>query len=145
MGCKRKCKQGPIAQLGARLNGIEKVESSNLSGSTISSLRAAFSFSPPPFVGGEFQPKAGSVSEANGGEGNVRKSGIEKVSSFQEALHPLQEVSHSSNLSGSTRSSLRAAFFKPSPWRRGTAKRWMRYTVEKVESPWRNSHQSGSL
>lgn len=25
---------GPIAQLGARLNGIEKVESSNLSGST---------------------------------------------------------------------------------------------------------------
>ena len=29
-----KIEYGPIAQLGARLNGIEKVESSNLSGST---------------------------------------------------------------------------------------------------------------
>jgi hypothetical protein len=29
-----KLENGPIAQLGARLNGIEKVESSNLSGST---------------------------------------------------------------------------------------------------------------
>ena len=39
---KKICKNGPIAQLGARLNGIEKVESSNLSGSTISNLRVAF-------------------------------------------------------------------------------------------------------
>ena len=36
---KKKSKQGPIAQLGARLNGIEKVESSNLSGSTKAAAR----------------------------------------------------------------------------------------------------------
>jgi hypothetical protein len=34
---------GPIAQLGARLNGIEKVESSNLSGSTESHNRSSMS------------------------------------------------------------------------------------------------------
>ena len=33
---------GPIAQLGARLNGIEKVESSNLSGSTKDNRKAVF-------------------------------------------------------------------------------------------------------
>ena len=51
----------------------------------------------------------------NGGEGIDRKSGIEKVWSLQEAAHPLQEASHSSNLSGSTRSSLRAAFLSLLP------------------------------
>ena len=39
---KKICKNGPIAQLGARLNGIEKVESSNLSGSTKDSRKAVF-------------------------------------------------------------------------------------------------------
>ena len=33
---------GPVAQLGARLNGIEKAESSNLSGSTKDSRKAVF-------------------------------------------------------------------------------------------------------
>ena len=34
MGKQETISYGPIAQLGARLNGIEEVESSNLSGST---------------------------------------------------------------------------------------------------------------
>ena len=44
------CKTGPIAQLGARLNGIEKVEGSNPSGSTvcITAYRYALSRSSRP-------------------------------------------------------------------------------------------------
>ena len=45
MGKQETISYGPIAQLGARLNGIEEVESSNLSGSTkISVFPGAFWF-----------------------------------------------------------------------------------------------------
>ena len=59
----------------------------------------------PSSVSGEakVQPKAGSVSKANGGEGNLSEREIEKVRSLQEAAH-------SSNLSGSIKKSPKRAF-----------------------------------